>query len=548
MNANTRPRNREFENSDEELAFLSRAIQFIDESLDAGEIDRFNAELLESDTKLASFAELQLLGSVVRKVMRQSAYALPESPLAIQCQSSASSKTKRRLIVVLASLAVVASVLLMVGSYLVGKSRGHHASANSSDASAARLVGSSHARFFGEFVPLINSFLISKRDYVLNAGVIELAFPKGATAIIESPAVFRIIDDACLAMDAGQCSVYAPEGAEGFRVETPTTRVVDRGTRFVVSVGEDASTEVQVIEGAADVYQEADQDVAIHLTRNEAKHFSAENESVATEVPFAPRRFQSGLPDRIVGYEAVTLPSGRVSELQSVTVQRAGRIESVPVADLIDVTLTHFRAGPERNRNGHFACDSMLPQDRRSLLADGKLNTGIINPGGSTTPLQSTPNAETPGFAVRFASPVFNGPGPDVVFFELQSVANPLDGDAFHVSPAQFLENSKSHTIRRYDLTLASLDARPIADFSLYRFKTPIHSVQQLMSESLEGNRVHLGFRALAVGIDLSDLGLVEGESIEELFFQDAADDVHIVDPVFIAGLPIFEAHSVHHD
>ncbi len=49
---------------------------------------------------------------------------------------------------------------------------------------------------------------------------------------------------------------------------------------------------------------------------------------------------------------------------------------------------------------------------------------------------------------------------------------------------------------------------------------------------------MQLGFRAVVVGIDLSDQGLAQGESLEELFFQDAAEDVHIVDSVFIGGLP----------
>ena len=45
-------------------------------------------------------------------------------------------------------------------------------------------------------------------------------------------------------------------------------------------------------------------------------------------------------------------------------------------------------------------------------------------------------------------------------------------------------------------------------------------------------------FRGLAVGIDLSDLGYARGEFVEGLFIQDALDDGHYVDPVFIAGLP----------
>jgi len=47
-----------------------------------------------------------------------------------------------------------------------------------------------------------------------------------------------------------------------------------------------------------------------------------------------------------------------------------------------------------------------------------------------------------------------------------------------------------------------------------------------------------VGAKALAVGIDLSDLGIPEGETVEGLFIQDILDDKDFLDPVFIGGLP----------
>ncbi len=54
-------------------------------------------------------------------------------------------------------------------------------------------------------------------------------------------------------MTTGRCSVHAPDGAEGFRVDTPQTQVIDLGTRFTVAVDDVGQTDVQVIEGAAEV-------------------------------------------------------------------------------------------------------------------------------------------------------------------------------------------------------------------------------------------------------------------------------------------------------
>src|SRR5690606_26921533 len=101
-----------------------------------------------------------------------------------------------------------------------------------------------HARFFGELTPRPQNALPLHREYILMSGLAELVFPRGATAIIEGPAVFRVLTEDCLSMDVGRCSVHAPEGAEGFRVETPVTKVVDRGTRFTVQVTETNETEV----------------------------------------------------------------------------------------------------------------------------------------------------------------------------------------------------------------------------------------------------------------------------------------------------------------
>jgi hypothetical protein len=76
--------------------------------------------------------------------------------------------------------------------------------------------------------------------------------------------------------------------------------------------------------------------------------------------------------------------------------------------------------------------------------------------GGSEHALTESPvltatDAEqtTPGMAIRFREPIVNDVGPDVVFFELQFVVNPPDGDAFHVRPVRFEPGLKTLTIRR---------------------------------------------------------------------------------------------------
>lgn len=417
--------------------------------------------------------------------------------------------------------------------------------------SNARLASVAQAKFFGELSPPVGTVLATEREYVLMSGLIEVAFPAGASAILEGPAVFRVTSNESLALDVGRCSVHAPEGAEGFRVETPVTRVVDRGTRFTVSVGETSDTEVHVIEGAADVYdvgriakpdeaQRPNSDPTYErLTNGQARKFVDMGTLAADTVTFDASVYRRALPDRVILYEATKAADGGAEKLQSVTVQRGGEVVEVPIDELIAARITWFKAAEPRA----FLCGgATLPASRAEWLSDHSLVTGVINPDGSLEPLTADPvmkgDGGTPGMAIRFERPVFNGPGADVVFFDLQTHANPPDGDAFHVSPLAFRDGLKSHTIRKYDLTMESPEALDLTSFNVHSFASAVGSLSQLDALSYSSQKQSIKFRGLAVGIDLSDLGYAAGEAAEGLFIQDALDDGHRVDPVFIAGLP----------
>lgn len=431
-----------------------------------------------------------------------------------------------------------------------------------------RFKNISQAQFFGELSPRSESLLTQKREYVLLSGLVELAFPKGASAIIEGPAIFRVLSDECLALDVGQCSVHAPDGAEGFRIETPVTRVVDRGTRFVVNVSETSETEVHVVEGIADIYRYADEQLQkqsdgknkrlltevsddetfeLRLRDQEAYRLNNDTAFMAEPATFNPLIYRSQLPDRVVSYSATKSADGKAEFLTDVTVQRGGKMLQYPVEKIIPVEVTYFKAAPGIDSNGHFAGGASLSNSRINLLSDRALNTGVINPGGSLTPLVSDPvlqtpagqpEASTPGLALKFQTPVKNGPGPDIVFFELQTLSNPPEGDGFHISPLKFSPGRKSHTIRTYDLSISSPECQELTQFHLYSFEKNIASLNDLQTTECASKPIRLKFLALAVGIDLSALGYLPGEEVEEIFIQDAQDDLNIVDPVFVGGLP----------
>lgn len=377
-----------------------------------------------------------------------------------------------------------------------------------------------------------------------------MAFPRGATAIIEGPAVFRVVTDQRMAIDIGRCSVHAPEGAEGFQVDTPEVNVVDRGTRFSINVLESKATEVQVVEGAADVYRklpdngEVDQDFRLRLKPTDARRFSYPDPSLAQPLPFNANQYQTHLPDRIISYEATQASDGRARDLRSITVQRGGKTYQFPVEDLIPSHVTWFHA---QSSHGYLIGDGKLPTNYTDFASDESIRTGVINIGGSQQPLTSDPNLSvnedvddfgTPGMAIQFARPVRNGPGPDVVFFELQTFSNPLQGDAFHISPLKFEPGLHAHTITSYDLTLESPESLEVDQLHIYRFDEVPRSLDQLQTFRHTPIAEAVKFRAIAVGIDLSDLGYEEGALVDGLFFQDALNDDNIVDPTYIAGFP----------
>jgi FecR protein len=536
-----------------DVAFIERVVQYQDGQMSKAQILDFENELSADQFKQTLFVELQLNAATVRHLLERDAF---EAPVAL-AQNTKRVSPDRRFWSRIGLGAMAASVLAMFAFWQIYNLREKSSSSEPSTPVDVRFTGISQAQFLGQFAPKLGSHVNPNHDYMLTNGLVELRFQSGATTIIEGPALFRVSSSDCLAIDLGKCSVHAPKGAEGFRIETPTNSIVDRGTRFSVSISETSDTEVHVVEGMAEVYPsirdsnntkstELAMQASTKLGESEARRFVSTDTRSIEAIEFLGGQYRRALPDRIVSYEATSGPEGNAQDLISLTLQRNGKQITYQTDELIPSRLTYFKSEAP-NSIGHLISANELPASRASLLSDSSLNTGIINPGGQSIPLASPPllivdetnKSGTPGFAIRFANPVSNCLGPDVVFFEIQTVSNPIAGDAFHVSPLVFRDGLKSTTMREYDLQFNSPAALKIDRFSIFRFADSISSLSRLESASCTKTAMRLGFRALAVGIDLSDLGYKIDERVDGLFFQDAHDDEDcVVDPVFIAGLP----------
>jgi hypothetical protein len=427
-------------------------------------------------------------------------------------------------------------------------------STQSQDSKDVILTQSAGAVFFREPTPNINSPLQYFHEYSLTHGMAELRFPNGAKVVVTAPAVVEISAADLLLVKIGSCSVHAPPGAEGFRVLTPKAEVIDLGTRFFIGVEDGGETDVHVIEGEAEVRHSDGSGRPKSLAQQQAIRLAGREDVLTQNLSFRGDRYVGDLPDRVVDYQAQPSEGPHVSRLLSVDVQRDGKLQTYQAEELIGIKVVHY-AGQKNafcwmdvkdNSDGDLTSVDRLS----SLESDLFLNSGMINPGGAIEPLTSDPvislddprveNGEglTPGIGFRFNQPVINAAGPDMVLFEVQSVIDPYEGDRFHVSPLEFREGLKSSTIDRFDITMWSAEAKSVATFNLFTTESAPKSLPDFLSLPARHNAPQFRFLAIAVGIDLSDLGYAVGESVDGLFLQDGRESRSAIDPVLIGGLP----------
>ncbi|MFD0893287.1 discoidin domain-containing protein [Luteolibacter ambystomatis] len=120
----------------------------------------------------------------------------------------------------------------------------------------ARIVSAYDVQWGGSISLAANDRLPASTPLELVRGVAELSYPSGAHVTLEGPCRFQLDKSEALTVLHGRASVHAPEGAQGFRVDTPGGRFVDLGTRFGLAVGSDGTQPViltEVYEGEVQV-------------------------------------------------------------------------------------------------------------------------------------------------------------------------------------------------------------------------------------------------------------------------------------------------------
>lgn len=84
-------------------------------------------------------------------------------------------------------------------------------------------------------------------------GMATLKFKSGAEVVMEAPVSLEVVSAMECRVKRGTVVADVPPQAKGFTIQTPDTKVVDYGTRFGVSAGDDGKCLVHVISGLVEV-------------------------------------------------------------------------------------------------------------------------------------------------------------------------------------------------------------------------------------------------------------------------------------------------------
>lgn len=108
--------------------------------------------------------------------------------------------------------------------------------------------------------------------YELNKGVIQLDYVNGARVVVESPAVFELVDSKNMGLRAGKVSAFITEASKYFTIHSSGVSIVDLGTEFSAYVEPGKFVEAHVFKGLVDVQ--------MHYETGDQNHEVAEGQAV----------------------------------------------------------------------------------------------------------------------------------------------------------------------------------------------------------------------------------------------------------------------------
>lgn len=120
-------------------------------------------------------------------------------------------------------------------------------------APVATLAQAKACKWGNSALPTLEGSSLGPGTLELLDGIATLKFASGAEVALEAPVTLEVISAMECRVRQGTVVAEVPEQAKGFTIHTAETKVVDFGTRFGVSAGEDGKCLVHVIEGLVEV-------------------------------------------------------------------------------------------------------------------------------------------------------------------------------------------------------------------------------------------------------------------------------------------------------
>ena len=121
------------------------------------------------------------------------------------------------------------------------------------DGTVATLVRAQQCQWAGSSLPTVEGARLKPGMLDLIEGLAVLRFDSGAELVLEAPATVEVIDGMNCKLRRGTLVAEVPPQAKGFSIDTKDAKVIDWGTKFGLSAGEDGKYLVQVLEGLVEV-------------------------------------------------------------------------------------------------------------------------------------------------------------------------------------------------------------------------------------------------------------------------------------------------------
>ncbi len=174
-----------------------------------------------------------------------------------------------------AAWSIAAMAAVFVAAFLIFKAsdpRGDDAEIDY----VATLTGSKDCQWIGSTLTTGDEVAAGQR-LDLKTGVAELTFDSGAQLMVQGPAQVDVRSAWEAELRRGTLKANVPQEAVGFRVMNTAVDVVDLGTEFSITAGDDGAAEVFVLKGAVEVHPrdiKGDRQAKAILREKQARRFA----------------------------------------------------------------------------------------------------------------------------------------------------------------------------------------------------------------------------------------------------------------------------------